>query len=256
MIARKFLGDLIGRYLGLGGAEGDANNVLNVKGSGSLFDGGTGSHQLNINKDLAEDTASIVFQTGYSGRAEFGTIGSDQFQMKVSSDGNTFKQALIVDESTGYASLPNTKKPQFTAFAAAGVDDFSIAAAPSFTTTKWSNLVVDTNPGAYDITTGIYTAPETGTYLIYGGLDSSGTSNTAYSALACIPGSATDVSIIHAFGRAYTKSGLDVASISLPVFLTQGQQIKFVRYYFGGTVTVVENSQLPSSYIGALRLDY
>ena len=52
-------------------ATADATNKLTVGSSASLFNHtGTGGHQIKINKALATDTASFLFQTGFSGRAE------------------------------------------------------------------------------------------------------------------------------------------------------------------------------------------
>lgn len=65
------------------------------------FDTSTGSIQLKINKDQTSDSASHLFQTNYSTRAEFGLVGDDDFQVKVSPDGSTFYQAWVVDKDTG-----------------------------------------------------------------------------------------------------------------------------------------------------------
>ena len=50
-------------------------------------------------------TASLVFQEGYSGRAEFGLTGDDDFHIKVSPDGASWNDALSV-KSSGRLSLP------------------------------------------------------------------------------------------------------------------------------------------------------
>lgn len=101
MAAGRFLGDIIARYLGIGGATADSTNPLSVRGQGALFDGNSGGHQIRVNKAAAGDTASFLFQTGFSGRAEFGLIGNDDFELKVSADGSAFSQALVVARATG-----------------------------------------------------------------------------------------------------------------------------------------------------------
>ncbi len=88
---------------GLGiGANADATNVLAVSGPASLFDG-TPSHRLHLNRSAIGETASLVFNTGYSGRAEIGLTGSgqDSLSLKVSQDGQAWKTALIVDPTGG-----------------------------------------------------------------------------------------------------------------------------------------------------------
>ncbi|UUV43189.1 hypothetical protein RCCWILLIS_17 [Rhodobacter phage RcCWillis] len=100
-MSRRYLTDLIGRYLGLGGATADSSNPLSVRGVGALFDGNTTGHQVRINKASAGQTASFLFQTGYSGRAEFGTLGNDNYTVKVSFDGASWNDAFEVAAATG-----------------------------------------------------------------------------------------------------------------------------------------------------------
>ena len=90
-------------------ATADATNKLTVGSSASLFNHtGTGGHQIKINKALATDTASFLFQTGFSGRAELGTTGDDDFHFKVSANGTTFNEAILINRTTGACTFPNT----------------------------------------------------------------------------------------------------------------------------------------------------
>ncbi len=86
----------------------DSTNRLKVSAPASLFDHEGDDHQLKINKDAASDSASVLFQTNYDGRAEFGLTGDDDFHMKVSPDGTTFHEGIIIDKDTGEVSFPNT----------------------------------------------------------------------------------------------------------------------------------------------------
>lgn len=88
-------------------AAADATNRLAVGAAASLFThAGSGGHQLKLNKATAGDTASLLFQTGFSGRAEMGTAGADDFAVKVSPDGSAWHDALIADRTTGRTRLP------------------------------------------------------------------------------------------------------------------------------------------------------
>jgi len=89
------------------GTSYDANNPLAVAGQSSLLTHQGAGHQLKINKNAATDTASLLFQTGWSGRAEMGTAGTDDFSIKVSPDGTSFLEALVADGSTGHVTLPH-----------------------------------------------------------------------------------------------------------------------------------------------------
>jgi len=82
-------------------ATADTTNRLKVSSPASLFDHEGAGHQLKINKDEATDTASVLFQTGYSGRAEFGLAGDDDFHVKVSPDGSAWHEALVIDRASG-----------------------------------------------------------------------------------------------------------------------------------------------------------
>lgn len=79
------------------GAEADTTNVLLARGPASLFDGSP-SHRININREANTNTASLLFNTAYSGRAEIGLTGTghDIFSIKVSEDGQAWKTALNI----------------------------------------------------------------------------------------------------------------------------------------------------------------
>lgn len=88
-------------YLGLGGATADPTNRLSINAPASLFNHAGAGHQVKVNKAAATDTGSFLFQTGFSGRAEFGLTGSDDFQIKVSGDGATWFNALQLERTSG-----------------------------------------------------------------------------------------------------------------------------------------------------------
>jgi hypothetical protein len=92
--------------VGIGGSY-DGSTPLSVHGMSSLFSGAEG-HQVKLNKPLPADTASVLFQTAYSGRAEFGLAGDDDFHVKVSPDGSSWSEAIVIDKDTGEVSFPNT----------------------------------------------------------------------------------------------------------------------------------------------------
>ena len=91
--------------LGINSAA-DEHNRLSVAAKSSLFSHDGSDHRLIINKSAETDTASLVFQSGYSGRAEFGLTGSDDFTVKVSSDGAAFIEGLKLDAQDGTVTFP------------------------------------------------------------------------------------------------------------------------------------------------------
>ncbi|WP_435257286.1 DUF2793 domain-containing protein [Thioclava sp. FR2] len=86
--------------------DADSLNRLAVSSAASLFTHSGAGHQVKINKATATDTASLLFQTGWSGRAEMGTAGSDNFEIKTSSNGSSFQTSLRALSSSGKVELP------------------------------------------------------------------------------------------------------------------------------------------------------
>jgi hypothetical protein len=82
-------------------AAADAVNRLAVSSDATLLTHAGAGHQVKVNKAAAGDTASLLFQTGFSGRAEMGIAGGDDFAIKVSADGASWSEALAFDAATG-----------------------------------------------------------------------------------------------------------------------------------------------------------
>jgi len=85
-------------------ASHDSTNRLAVSSPATLLNHEGAGHQLKINKAEAGDTASLLFQTGFGGRAEMGTSGNDDFAVKVSADGAAWVTAFSFDATTGHAT--------------------------------------------------------------------------------------------------------------------------------------------------------
>jgi hypothetical protein len=89
----------------------DATNRLAVAASATLLTHAGNGHQVKINKAAAGDTASLLYQTNWSGRAEMGLAGDDNWRLKVSPDGSTWVNALTVNAATGAATVAATFRP-------------------------------------------------------------------------------------------------------------------------------------------------
>lgn len=93
-------------------ATADAGNPLTARLNSALLtarpvaEGGTGALRLVLNKDDAGDVMSVLFQRGYSGRAELGLIGDDDLSLKVSADGATWREAWRIDPDDGRIAFP------------------------------------------------------------------------------------------------------------------------------------------------------
>ncbi len=92
--------DAIGTPASLGiNTSADTTNRLAVSSDASLLTHDGNGHRLKINKAAATDTASLLFQTGWSGRAEMGLAGNDVFSIKTSGNGSIWRDALMIGSS-------------------------------------------------------------------------------------------------------------------------------------------------------------
>lgn len=90
----------------------DSTNRLAASAEATLLTHEGAGHRLKINKSGAADTASLLFQTDWSGRAEMGTTGNDDFSIKVSPDGTQFFTAMTVDAASGLVAFPQSVAPR------------------------------------------------------------------------------------------------------------------------------------------------
>ena len=75
------------------------NNILWV--AKTVAEGGDGDLRWKTSKEGAANTLSLLFQTAFSGRAEIGLTGDDDFHLKVSPDGAAWHEALTVNRASG-----------------------------------------------------------------------------------------------------------------------------------------------------------
>lgn len=94
-------------------ATADAINRFSVSSQASLFNNAGAGHQVKVNKNASTDTASLLFQSGWTGRAEMGLNGDDNFSIKVGDDTGNWRVAMRVDRATGNLAVgtlsPTTK---------------------------------------------------------------------------------------------------------------------------------------------------
>lgn len=97
-------------HLGIN-TSADSTNRLAVAADASLFTHAGSGHQLKLNKAAAGDTASLLYQSNWSGRAEMGLAGDNNWRLKVSADGSGWIDALTIDAATGAASVAASFRP-------------------------------------------------------------------------------------------------------------------------------------------------
>lgn len=137
------------------GTEADAANPFAARLDKALWtarspsDGGSGDLRYTLNKDGMGNVLSLLFQSGWAGRAEAGLIGDDDFIIKVSADGNAWNEAMRIDNATGRVSCPKgvPTSPWVTLANAATItpdlaagDKFRVVASGTRTIAKPLNL--------------------------------------------------------------------------------------------------------------------
>ncbi|KFB10719.1 DUF2793 domain-containing protein [Nitratireductor basaltis] len=150
--------------LGIGTAPDDTNR-FSAKLNNALFaaaesgEGESGDLRLVMNKEGAGNVLSLIFQSGWSARAEFGLAGSDDLIFKTSADGVSFRDALVLRAADAVVDQPNL--PRFKAFT--NYDNY--AALDSWTTIGINNADYN-DQSVFDAGTGLFTAPADGTYFL------------------------------------------------------------------------------------------
>jgi Protein of unknown function (DUF2793) len=101
-------------------ATADTTNRLALAAPASLFNHDGTDHRVKINKAAAANTASLLLQTAFGGRAEIGLTGDDNLHLKVSADGTTWRDALVLVAATGTPRLPTASMAALPSAASAG----------------------------------------------------------------------------------------------------------------------------------------
>lgn len=87
------------------GTTSDMVNRLAIASDASLFSHAGTDHQIKVNKAGAGDTASLLFQSGWTGHAEMGLAGNIAFSLKISADGTAWNEAMRLDPTTQEITL-------------------------------------------------------------------------------------------------------------------------------------------------------
>ena len=111
-------------------ATSDTTNRLVVAAPASLFNHDGAGHQQKINKANTASTASQLYQVAFSGRAEIGLAGDDDFHFKVSPNGAVWTDALVLRAATGTPRVPSFAAAQRSVGPVAGPRCASAAKGP------------------------------------------------------------------------------------------------------------------------------
>ena len=100
------------------GISADVTNPFAAKLNNALWaaksvaEGGDGNLRYKLSKESAAKTLLFLFQDNYSGRAEIGLTGDDDFHFKVSPDGSGWVEAIRIDRASGRVSFPASGGPR------------------------------------------------------------------------------------------------------------------------------------------------
>lgn len=138
------------------GTNADQNNPISAKINNALFsakyinENGNGNIKYILNKETTSKTASFIFQNNWSGRAEFGLIGDDNFAFKTSVDGNVWQSAFSIDINNARTNFVGINLPEITD----GQNDYiktandTLLKCPRANNTHGNNIFIGKNCGS------------------------------------------------------------------------------------------------------------
>ena len=122
---------------------------------------GSGDIRATMNKAAAGNTVSLIYQSAWSGRAELGLAGDEDFRVRVSPDGADGRDAIVFDRQSGKVAMPQGRADMPVFSADISDNDRSYSDQDHL----FLSAVTDTHD-AFDAATSTYLVPETGTYMI------------------------------------------------------------------------------------------
>ncbi|MFB9947711.1 DUF2793 domain-containing protein [Rhizobium puerariae] len=196
-------------------ATADNTNRFVVSAAASLFNHAGNGHQIKVNKAASGDTASLLFQTNWTGHAEMGLAGNDAFSVKVS-DGGAWNTGLSISPA-GHVSRPN--QPTARAYRT-GVSFAPTAGQQSGFTTLALNqggfTLGATAPGGGNRVV----VPAAGPYLL--GLNVAVLTSSGHTTSLMLNGTQTLIFMNGVAGGAQMQSATGVFSLSGGDYLTLG----------------------------------
>jgi hypothetical protein len=200
--------------LGIGAAP-DATNRLVLSSPASLFTHAGNGHQIKVNKAATADTASLLFQSSWTGYAEIGLAGNNDLAVKVS-DGTTWKTAMTFG-ATGHVSRPS--QPAGRAYRTGTSFTPGAGQQSGFTT-------FGLNQGGFALGAAVpgggstVVVPATGIYGI--SLNLAILTSSGHTLTLLANGSQTLLSITGSTGAAQTQAAGGILSLSAGDYLTLG----------------------------------
>lgn len=222
------------------GAE--ANNRLAVKSDAVLLSHddvtpGSGDMRVSLNKAATERDAGFVFQDDWSTRALFGLLASNDFIIKVSADGSTFHDGVVIDKDSGAVSLPGSAK--FSSYMLWSGPNFDVA-ADAWTKVPFNNATHNDH-NAFDAVDSAFVAPADG-YYQFGAYFACESDTVTTSEI--IMGLSVDFDVPAANRRvlAVAEAGKTCAvQVTALLKLTAGQKVYVLTQFNGADGTILDD---------------
>lgn len=151
--------------------DADSQNRLAVSSDQTLLTHNGSNHRLTLNKASSSDTAGIVLQSDWSGRAAVELGPSDVLQIKTSPDGATWHDGLSLDTATGHVGIGGVGTPEadLTIHGSLSVSNDLKIGSPSFNLVYLDQNVVSMRSTGLTLFTGTSDGADTRVCTLSGG---------------------------------------------------------------------------------------
>lgn len=190
----------------------------------------SGDIRATMNKAGAGNTANLINQSDWSGRAELGLAGDEDFRLRVSPDGSQWRDALVLDRQTGRVAMPQGRA-DMRVFSGQVNDNERYYVGQDLVALS---AITDTH-GGFNAAASAYTVPETGTYMIgCSSITRSHQGSSYYKLLPLRNGAAL-------YGAEAINTQLDLTKVTSFDFvsLTKGETV-YLLYHVDGVATTTQ----------------
>jgi hypothetical protein len=224
-------------------AQASPANRLAVASSNVLFTHEGDNQYLTMNKATQTDTTSLIFQDDFTGHAEMGLTGSNDFAFKTSGDGANWVTALSIDAASGL--VQQNQRPSFRVTPSSNISVPALPGALPFGT------VQSQKGSAYNASISRFTAPLGGLYHFNANVRLEAFPASQFLRLYFAKNTLADgFQLGHVIADAASTNGYTSLSVSAALELAQGDVITLNGGHASAGCVLSAESQWSGYFVG------